>query len=321
MKKLSLVFFSLFLFIAFTACDSGSGGVSVEDVDPGDLGSYTDNNESFSGDGQSELEGTAIAGEFLGDDLGIIMESLLGYDPTDSLPIPGASPVNLGLSRSIDAPTEAELDALLTDLMSGESVSETIKISGESVSLDSLQGDGAALDSGTLTMNASLTASGSMSGSETNISFSAGLDADVTVTGTDLYNNIAGPASSSDPTIKIDQIVLNAATENSISGNLVLDSEGTPSSGTVTVSTSTAVVFAMVISDINDGTTRIPSGKYIYSINLNESVSVDVATDEPTSSISATLHVSIYDNTNELVKEWNYSETDLETLDVDMPFS
>ena len=293
-KKTLGIFIALLMVLTFISCDSAGAGrdadLTVDEIAPGDLAVYEDNLVALSGTGTVELEGIAGSAEALSASFDAMLEDLTGID-TSTL---GVSMPELGLSRSYSVPSETEIDGIIDAFATGGSFNVSASITNESTDLSD---DGTGL-TGIFTVNAAATASGSASYSGDNATYKVNIKS--------LNNSIIGSniTSLSDPILDMPAFKMNFGTNTSV---VVKTDAGYLES--VSVDTNSAIILAFSLSDYDDEMgTQIASGKYIYRLTINESVTVTESTES--FDVTATLSLEVYDNAGTLRKSYNFTEDD-----------
>ncbi|OQY30961.1 MAG: hypothetical protein B6241_15025 [Spirochaetaceae bacterium 4572_59] len=298
MKKFFGIMLAVMMLFAFISCDSGGSSraedLTVDDITPADLVDYTSNGVAPSPTGETELKGVAGLGDAMGDVSEEWLNDALGIDLATLM----AGDVNLGVSRTVTGPTESEIDAIIAAFESGDG-SETVSasITNETVDLSTLDDT----MNGDFTLNASVTADLAASSSSSSASYSIDVEAEIGIEGLGI--------TSSTPLMDMPEFVLNATTDTSV------DLRSTESGGTVSVDTNSAVVLAFSLSNFvytDDfyNTVTLPSGKYVYTATINESVSVDMASEDQDVSVSATISLNIYGNDGSSLASYEFSAAD-----------
>jgi len=302
MKKIaSLIFAVLFAFM-LASCDEDTAGVSVSSIDPAnDLADYTSNGVTPSEDGVAEMQGVMEVTELLGknaaawgkskeDDFGGIadfIETLTGPSEYE------------GASRTIIAPTLEELQQLQQKVINSEEVDVSISIEDESF----------ALYDGEVTINGSATLKGSAKLGEASTSASAALTGDLNIVSTAFQN------SNSYSSWDIEGIEARIKTAS----GMEMTMNNTTGAGSATVVVKAALSYGFTISDLHEnigspGEFRAPSGKYVVTINISETVPVEFSIDseeDPKYEADVEMTVEIYDNAGELLKTYTFDQDQL----------
>lgn len=286
MKKALFVLLTLSLVLTFS-CKKDAGTLSVDQVSPSDLADYTDNGIDPSADGAAELAAAAMAGSQMSG----VIQSWINADPDLSAYMPpGASA--FGLTRAINTPSDDDFASMMTAMDQGGDFSISASIVDESIDFSDYG------EAGSLTLNASISASGDIS--------------DATATsGTDTISG-KGNFSLSGTSIDAGGVTLAAVALN-LAADVSVVHTYDASSESVSANVNSALVYAFSLSDLDLGSGSIaPSGKYIYTLTMNEKVNVDTNTQDVDA--SATISLVIYDNSDTEIASYTFDADDLDAM-------
>jgi len=289
MKKFIFILSVLLVFLLL-GCEEESSGVSVTSVDPAsDLTNYTDNGVALTTEGTNELMGAM----YMSMEMGMLMATWGQNDPDLSALIPQTGVV----LRAMTLPTEAEIQEMITAFEEGGTFDVSATITNEVIDLSTVDAtvDGTLTVDGTVSVNGTVSNNtGTNSGSDT-MSGSATIDMDLEgfTKGTNTL-----------PTVMV-------RFKTNVSGT----HNYTPTTEDMTASVNAAVSIGFSLSDYYVEGTRIASGKYVFTLNMSESVTVDFeAEDQTIPDITATLKLDVYDNSGTLRKSYEFDEEDIEAM-------